>query len=106
IRDLILEIWRHGWDTSGSCQGEESDKPAYVSFPINEDGHKFYELLQRAGIAATTNDADGAIHDQLADGTEIPLLKFRSLHVFFYAAAIPEITSLMRNVERQSARTT
>jgi hypothetical protein len=54
LAPLILELWKRGWDTLGSCQelrpGTPDPGKAYVDFPFPEHGQAFVRLLEEAGL--------------------------------------------------------
>jgi hypothetical protein len=52
IAPLILELWRCGFDTLGSCQEHASGK-AYIMFPFQEHGEAVHKILSDAGIESS-----------------------------------------------------
>lgn len=55
IAPLVMEVWKRGWETTGSCQerpaGERNAGWAYLDFPIPGHGREFAEAMRTAGIA-------------------------------------------------------
>ena len=98
IAPLVIEVWRYGFDTLGSCQGRASGK-AYVAFPIAEQGHAFHKILSQGGIQSTCEDkrlrvASVSARDAVVDESE--LITFDALNVMFSPEDIPRIADLLR----------
>lgn len=55
IAPLVLEAWKRGWETMGSCQERPPDSKhagqAYLDFPDPAHGRKFAAALRVASIA-------------------------------------------------------
>jgi hypothetical protein len=99
IAPLILETWRLGIETLGSCQELKSGQ-AYIEFPIADEGDVFHRILQQAGIACTAERKVCHIA-YCPSGKDGPMEKFECEHlnVQFSSADIEQITFHLRGLK-------
>ena len=93
IAPLVLQLWKLGFETIGSCQeltsGEHAGK-AYVTFPFEEDGRRACAILAAAGFQVSPIPRRMNI---TGDGGE--MLDYDGLALIFAAENIPGITATL-----------
>ncbi|MFO7906800.1 MAG: hypothetical protein R6U98_29360 [Pirellulaceae bacterium] len=96
IAPLIVQIWRLGMDTLGSCQnrisGENKGK-AYVGFSVPGEGERFHARLRELGFRAELMAKTSRLkHADLGDVIEIP-----SAHVLFSPDDIESMVNKLKD---------
>ena len=105
ISALIVEVWRHGFDTVGSCQkrswGENKGR-AYIDFWIKRDADRFCSILRDVEIEFTVKEGQSKLMRKGAD--EKNAIPIDSANVMFSPNDIPRITDALKARADSSAR--
>lgn len=97
IAPLILECWRCGWDTMGSCQ-EREDGTAYISFPRALHGEAFHRAAAAEGLEVSIKPSSMTI----ANTERVEKVTFTTAHAIFSPQLIPSLVTAIQKSRQHS----
>lgn len=99
IAPLVLEVWKRGWETMGSCQERPPESPnagwAYLDFPAPKHGRAFVEAMAAAGIQTKDGITELAISGRGPDRV-LRCYVVGKLLVYLLAADIERAAAFLR----------
>jgi len=93
IAPLILEVWKRGLETGGSCEERPSGR-AYIGFPVPGEGGQYHDLLREHEIDAELQSTTIALKNVETGG----ILKLPASNVLFWPHDITRITELLQRI--------
>lgn len=93
IAPLIHQIWRHAWETLGSCQ--KRSKGAYISFPVPKDARAFLRRMEPSGIAFSSEEKGWSMGASEKGESK----KMKSLHVWLSPEDLAKAAEFLAQLE-------
>ncbi len=81
--EIIKGVWKHDWETLGSCEERPKSGRAYISFPVARHGREFAALLGSVGIEHSVEEKSNRLSTSSPFHDVILTSIVDSLHVFF-----------------------
>ena len=99
IAPLVLEVWKRGWDTMGSCQERPKESQysgmAYLDFPNPKHGREFVNILKASHIETTDGVNELNISKTRPDGHVRSIILGKML-VFLPTEDIEKVVEILR----------